>query len=110
MKNILIDTITGSTEPVSIDDLAHLCAVEPQWIVRVVEVGIVHPDTGGTEPGSWRFSSLSISRAIEARKLEHLLETNLDAVAMLMDLSHEVRHLKTLLRIHGIKDDVTDLI
>lgn len=97
----LVHTCDGSTEPLSVADLAHLCNTEPQWVVQIVEIGILQP-VDGIDSQSWRFKNPDIQYAIEARRLENQLDINLDAVAMLMDMSQEIRRLKALMNIHGI--------
>ena len=94
-------TAISTSAPLTIDELAHLCGTQPEWVIRIVETGILQP-TGQNEPAAWRFVSSDIHRALEARELERMLDTNLDAVAMLMDLSHELRRLKNILHAHGI--------
>lgn len=96
-----VHTCEASTEPLSVADLAHLCHTDPQWVVQIVEVGILQP-VNGTDSQSWRFENPDIQYAIEARRLENQLDINLDAVAMLMDMSHEIRRLKALMHVHGI--------
>ena len=49
----------------------------------------------------WRFHSLDLRRAREARRLERDFDAGLDAVALILDLSQEVRRLKAQLRALG---------
>lgn len=100
-KTTVSATLISTTDPVNADDLAHLCGVQRDWVIRVVEVGILQL-MQNADISQWQFVSQDIARALEARRLEHLLNTNLDAVAMLMELSQEIRRLKSLLQTHGL--------
>lgn len=93
----LSTTPISSSTPLGIDELAHLCGAPRDWIVSIVEAGIIE-NPPQNDPGEWHFISADIARALEARRLERQFQTNLDAVAMLMDFSHEIRRLKSLLR------------
>jgi chaperone modulatory protein CbpM len=104
MKKLVITsaTVVGKTQPLSADDLARACGQEVEWIVRLVEVGIVN--ASGRQPAEWRFYSLDLQRALDARRLERDFGASLDAVALILDLSQEVRRLKAQLRVLGADD------
>ncbi len=101
MKKIVITsaTVVGKSQPLSADDLARACGAEVEWVARLVEVGIVN--ASGSGPSEWRFYSLDLQRALHARRLEHDFGAGLDAVALILDLSQEVRRLKSQLRALG---------
>jgi chaperone modulatory protein CbpM len=73
-----------------------------EWIARLVEVGIVN--ASGRRPAEWRFYSMDLQRALDARRLERDFDASLDAVALILDLSQEVRRLKAQLRVLGADD------
>ena len=101
MKKLVITsaTVVGKTQPLSADDLARACGQEVDWIVRLVEVGIVN--ASGRRPAEWRFYSVDLQRALDARRLERDFGASLDAAALILDLSQEVRRLKAQLRVLG---------
>lgn len=101
MKKLVITsaTVVGKTQPLSADDLARACGQEVEWIARLVEVGIV--SASGRRPAEWRFYSLDLQRALDAQRLERDFGASLDAVALILDLSQEVRRLKAQLRVLG---------
>jgi chaperone modulatory protein CbpM len=70
-----------------------------EWVAQLVEVGIVN--ASGSGPSEWRFYSVDLQRALHARRLEHDFGAGLDAVALILDLSQEVRRLKSQLRALG---------
>ncbi|CAB3634636.1 MAG: MerR family transcriptional regulator [Achromobacter sp.] len=101
MKKVVISsaTVVGKSQPLSADDLARACGAEVDWVVQLAEVGIV--DANGPRPAEWRFYSLDLQRALDARRLERDFGAGLDAVALILDLSQEVRRLKAQLRALG---------
>lgn len=101
MKKIVITsaTVVGKSQPLTADDLARACGAEVEWVARLVEVGIVN--ASGSGPAEWRFYSVDLQRALHARRLEHDFGAGLDAVALILDLSQEVRRLKSQLRALG---------
>lgn len=100
MKKVVITsaTVVGKSQPLSADDLARACGAEVEWVARLVDVGIVNA-SGQQE--QWCFYSVDLQRALHARRLEHDFGASLDAVALILDLSQEVRRLKAHLRALG---------
>lgn len=92
-------TVIGKTRALSAEELAHACDAEVEWVARLVEVGIV--PVRGRQPAEWRFYSLDLRRAREARRLERDMGAGLDAAALILDLCQEVRQLKARLRALG---------
>lgn len=101
MKKVVISsaTVVGKSQPLSADDLARACGAEVEWVAQLVEVGIV--DASGPRPAEWRFYSVDLQRALDARRLERDFGAGLDAVALILDPSQEVRRLKAQLRALG---------
>lgn len=100
MKKVVITsaTVVGKSQPLSADDLARACGAEVEWVARLVDVGIVN---ASGQPEQWCFYSVDLQRALHARRLEHDFGASLDAVALILDLSQEVRRLKAHLRALG---------
>ncbi|GAB1576612.1 chaperone modulator CbpM [Bordetella petrii] len=99
MKTVVIaasGTVVGTAQPLSADDLARACGAEVEWVARLVEVGIV--EASGPQPADWCFYSADLQRALEARRLERDFGAGLDAAALILDLSREVRQLRAQLR------------
>ena len=96
-----IATVVGSTHPLAAHELAHACGAELDWVIQLVEVGIVVvPDA--TSPDGWRFHSADLQCALEARRLERDFGVGLEAAALILDLQHEVRRLKAALHAQGL--------
>ena len=93
-------TVLGASHPLAIAELAHACGAEIEWVVQLVEVGIIEPRAPGERPEQWRFHSADLQSALDARRLERDFGVDLDAAALILDLEHEVRRLKAALRAH----------
>ena len=83
MKKLVITsaTVVGKSQPLSADDLARACGAEVEWVAQLVEVGIV--EAAGPQPAQWRFYSVDLQRALDARRLQHDFGAGLDAVCLL---------------------------
>lgn len=93
-------TIVCPTDPLTAEDLARACEAEIEWVSRLVEVGIVAAH--GAHPAAWRFESTDLRRALDARRLERDFGAGLDAAALILDLSQEIRRLRGQLRVLGL--------
>jgi chaperone modulatory protein CbpM len=105
MAKFTVTTATAVTtaEPLALGELAHACGADTAWVVQLVEVGILRTTTDEPEPERWHFSSSDLQDALEARRLERDFGVDLEAAALVLDLRHEVRRLKALLRAHGLE-------
>ena len=93
---ILTGTLLDERVHLSLTEISEACATRSEWIVELVEEGILEPS--GKERNHWQFSSDSLSRAICARRLQHDLELNLAGVALALDLMEEIESLRSRLR------------
>lgn len=88
--------------PLSLRELALAVGAEDQWVLRLVEVEILHVDTPAEPPERWHFRSADLQRALAARRLERDFGANLDTAALILDLQSELRRLRALLGAHGV--------
>jgi chaperone modulatory protein CbpM len=95
-------TTVGGAHPIAARELAHAVGAGIDWVVQLVEVGIVEVRTPGKSPDDWNFYSVDLQCALEARRLERDFGVTLDAAALSLDLQHEVRRLKGVLRAQGL--------
>ena len=93
---ILTGTLLDDQVHFSLTEISEACATRSEWIVELVEEGILEPS--GKERSHWQFSSDSLARAICARRLQRDLELNLAGVALALDLMEEVESLRNRLR------------
>lgn len=80
--------------PIAIHELAHACGASVEWVVQLVEVGIVDAPAVVGSSEAWRFQSVDLQNALEARRLERDFGVGLEAAALILDLQREVRRLK----------------
>lgn len=87
----------ASTDLIGAADIAHACGCQIEWVVELTEIGIVRQVARTEPPERWRFDSEDLHNALQARRLQRDFEVNLEAAALMIDLSHEVRRLRALL-------------
>jgi len=96
-----VTTVIEST-PLSLGELARAVGAEDQWVVRLVEVEILHVDTPSDPPERWHFRSADLQRALAARRLERDFGANLDTAALILDLQAELHRVRALMHAHGL--------
>jgi chaperone modulatory protein CbpM len=99
-------TTLSASHPLAAGELAHACGAEVEWVVQLVEVGIIASRTPAQRPDDWRFHSSDLQCALDARRLERDFGVSLEAAALILDLEHEVRRLKAVLRVQGLDREV----
>ncbi len=80
----------------STSDLCRACAVHAEWIVELVEEGILEPE--GHDPVTWQFRGPSLRRVQVVLRLQHDLGVNLAGAALVLDLMDELESLRTRLQ------------
>jgi chaperone modulatory protein CbpM len=90
-------TVSGEVvEVVSLAELCRSCGVRAEWVVELVEEGILEPE--GTAPARWRFSALAITRVRTAWHLQRDLGVNKAGIAVALNLMDEREALHHLVR------------
>jgi len=97
-----LTTTVIESAPLSVRELARAVGAEDQWVLRLVEVEILHVDAPADPPERWHFGSADLQRALATRRLERDFGANLDAAALILDLQAELRRLRALLGAHGL--------
>jgi len=101
MRNELLTVLVGlnldEEEALTLAELSHACAMHAEWVVSLVEEGVLEPS--GRGPASWRFSGASLRRARSAARLQHDLGINVAGVALVLDLIDEMETLRKRLRV-----------
>jgi chaperone modulatory protein CbpM len=80
-------------------EISRGCAVHAEYIVELVEEGVLAP-SGGT-PHRWRFGGAALSRVNTAVRLQRDLGLNLAGVALAMQLLDELNNLRARLNSLG---------
>jgi chaperone modulatory protein CbpM len=94
-----VAVVIDSENPIAAQALAHACGADMDWVVQLVEIGIVGLPPSVSPPHDWCFDSADLQCALEARRLERDFGVGLEAAALILDLQHEVRRLKAALQV-----------
>lgn len=95
---VVTATVIAAESPIAAYALAHACGADLDWVVQLVEQGIVRQAAVQADPAEWCFDSRDLQCALGVRRLERDLGVGLDAAALILDLQHEVRRLKAQLQ------------
>lgn len=83
--------------PVSLGELCRVFDVHADYVIELVEVGVVEP-MAGRRPSEWRFPARAIVRMRRALRLRHDLAVDPAGAALALDLIEEVRRLRARVR------------
>lgn len=83
----------------SLEELARACEVEPDWVVRHVEAGLLGGEAS-VEVTGWRFRSGDLRRARRLLSIERDFDANEELAALVVDLADEVGRLRA--RLHAL--------
>jgi chaperone modulatory protein CbpM len=85
-------------DSLTLGQLCRACGVHADWIISLVDEGIIEPQ--GEDIRLWRFSGASLVRARTALRIQRDLGVNLAGIALVLDLMEELEslraHMKTL--------------
>lgn len=95
-NEILTGVVLDESLELTVDDLCRSCSVRRETILALVEEGILTPMSRSGV--AWRFTGVSVKRAIKATKLQRDLDLNLPGIALALDLIDEIEHLRERLR------------
>ena len=79
----------------SLHEVCRVCGSETEWVIELVEHGILQPS--GQRRQEWQFGGSSLHTALKARRLQHDLGLNLAGVALALDLLDEIEVLRSRL-------------
>lgn len=100
-------TLTGilldEQAELSLQDLCHACSTSTEWVVELVDEGVLDPI--GHEQAHWRFSGSNLLRARAAIRMQQDLHINLAGVALALELIEEIEAMRERLRRVGIDND-----
>jgi chaperone modulatory protein CbpM len=92
--------IVTSDMACTLEELCLSCSVEADWIVALVEYGVIEPV--GKQRTEWMFAKLAVVRVAKAKRLERDLGLNTPGVALALDLLDEIEELRTQLASHRL--------
>lgn len=99
LKGILLD----EQAELSLQDLCHACSTSTEWVIELVDEGVLEPI--GHEQEHWRFSGPSLLRARAALRMQQDLQINLAGVALALELMEEIEAMRERLRRAGIDNN-----
>jgi chaperone modulatory protein CbpM len=81
---------------VTLADLTRTCRVHAEWVMELIEEGVLEPlGPGGPQ---WRFSATSVVRVQKAQRLQRDLGVNLPGIALALQLLDRIDALEARLR------------
>jgi chaperone modulatory protein CbpM len=98
--DILIGALVDEAA-LTLEELAWACAVNPDWVVRHVDEGVLQ--VRGQAWAEWRFSARELRRARRIRAIEHDFEAEPQLAALVADLVEEIEALRLRLRRAGLE-------
>lgn len=94
-EDILIGTLMEDTW-LTLEQMAAACAVEPAWLIRHLEEGLIpHAESVA---GVWRFSGAALIHAQRMRELERDFDAVPELAALMADLLEELDALRARVR------------
>ena len=101
-KDILIGLVLDEESSLTLDEMCHACGVQSQWVIELVDEGILEP--AGNELAQWNFSGSSLHRARTVCRLQQDLGINIAGAALVLDLMDGITVLRaraSLLELEG---------
>jgi chaperone modulatory protein CbpM len=94
-ENVLYGVLVDESR-LTIHEIARACAVEPTWIVRHVEEGLIECEMSQlvSDINDWRFASRELQRARKLLSFERDFDANPEVAALIVDLLEEIAELK----------------
>lgn len=99
-QNILLDAELEN-DGLTLNQVAALCAVEADWLLRHIEEGLLDPLP--QHQNEWLFSSSSLLRVQRIVVLERDFEAVPELAALVADLQEEIDSLRRRLRRAGLE-------
>lgn len=96
-KEILSGLLLDAESSLTLAELSRCCGVHAEFIMEMVEEGILDPLD--PNPSCWRFSGVSLLRANRALRLRRDLGLNLAGVGLALDLIDEIEQLRSRLKL-----------
>jgi len=96
-REILSGLLLDAESSLTLGELSRCCGVHAEFIVEMVEEGILDPLDRG--PGRWRFSGYSLLRVNRALRLRRDLDVNLAGIGLALELIDEINRLRSRLNL-----------
>ena len=96
----MIEAVLLDDAQLGLEEFAHACAVEPDWVVRHVRAGVLG-DMQAVQVQEWRFGSRELRRARWMVAIERDFGAEEELAALVADLREEIGRLRARLRALG---------
>jgi chaperone modulatory protein CbpM len=103
---VISSEIIDSSAMYTLEELCRFCNVKAEWIVELVEHGVVEP-VGQTRP-DWKFASFSVVRVAKAKRLGRDLDLSPSGLALVLELLDEMDKLRSRLETLATADRVEE--
>jgi chaperone modulatory protein CbpM len=102
-KDNLSEVVINKEAILTLTEVCELCSVEEEYIIHLVELGILEP-VGKSAP-NWQFSIFHLLRIKKAQRLQNGLKINLTGVALSLELLDKIKELEDHVQIlkHQLK-------
>ncbi len=100
------EVILEEAQEVTLADLTRTCRVHAEWVLELVQEGVLEPlGPGGPQ---WRFSATSVVRVQKAQRLQRDLGVNLPGIALALQLLDRIEALEARLRAAAVASPPED--
>ncbi len=100
-KKTLDGLILDEDSSVTLDEITAACSVRTEYIIELIDEGIVEPVERQPGQQRWTFTGRSLLRARKARRLQQDLGINLAGAALVLELIEEIDQLRERLQRQG---------
>jgi chaperone modulatory protein CbpM len=95
-QKVLTGIVIDERVELSLHDLSQACSSSTEWVIQLVDEGVLEPSGG--KRAQWRFPGSSLSRALTATRLREDLGLNPAGVALALEMLDEIENLRAQLR------------
>lgn len=93
MEEVIDDgDLIDDRSTLTLGELCELCGVHAEYVLELVEHGVIEPAEGGR--AGWCFTGRAVVRSQRALRLQHDLGLNLPGVSLALELLDEVERLR----------------
>jgi len=89
---VITGLVVDGDHPLTIAELSRACCMHAEWVMELVDEGILEPTH--SEHSRLRFSGSSLRRALVVRRLQRDLGVNLAGAALALQLMDEMDTLR----------------
>ncbi len=95
LMEVLAGQILEEELNLTLAELCHACNIHTEWVVELVEEGVLEPE--GNEMEEWLFPGSSLRRVRVTMRLQRDLGVNLSGAALALELMEELESLRARL-------------